>query len=428
MSFILCLVLLAGCRKPDPDLGLELLPGDPLGVEATTTPVKAFSFVDGPIRTTGLTRNLVGSYVDPQFGRSRAGIVTQIRLSSANVGAGMDTSGLQADSLVLSLAYDASSYGYGGLAAQHFRVFEVAEPLSVDSLYETDDVPEVVPVDLVTGRDAILTPRPLMPVQIGEETMAPQLRIKLDRALAERFMDAFGTPILNDNNSFLDHFRGLYITVDNGEQVPFQQGILYFDLLNAASKVTLYYHDAVDMIPRTYDFPINENSVRYTVAEFDRSTVPVLEQALNDSTLVTEALYLQALGGPRIAVRLPDVMELAQEGQAISRAELIVPVQGTFNPYLPPPGQIFLFRRGADGEEEFLPDQLGGIGSIDGVYRTATSEYRFNITRYVQHVLAGTLPNNGFELVAGSSGVTANRVVLRPPGEGMRLALTFTTY
>ena len=90
-----------------------------------------------------------------------------------------------------------------------------------------------------------------------------------------------------------------------------------------------------------------------------------------------------------------------------------------------------LFRLDPEGEEEFLPDQLGGITVIDGVYRTDSREYRFNVTRYVQGILNGQIPNNGFEMVAGSSGISANRVVLTAPradGSGMRLLLTFTTY
>jgi hypothetical protein len=83
------------------------------------------------------------------------------------------------------------------------------------------------------------------------------------------------------------------------------------------------------------------------------------------------------------------------------------------------------------GNDVFLPDQSGGVGSIDGAFRSDAQEYRFNITRYIQAVLSGTVPDNGVQLVAASNGVTANRVVLsgpEHPDRPMVLNLTFTTY
>ena len=99
MFFIFGSLLINGCRKPDDDLGLELLPGNELGLSGEEVPLRAYSFQQDRIRTSGLTRNLLGSYLDPQFGLVKTGIVTQLRLSSSNVGSGLDTTGLQADSL-----------------------------------------------------------------------------------------------------------------------------------------------------------------------------------------------------------------------------------------------------------------------------------------------------------------------------------------
>lgn len=435
MFFIIGVLFTSACKKPDADLGLELLPGDELGVATDTAAMHAFSFQEDSLRTSGLSRNLLGSYLDPQFGTVRTGIVTQLLLSSSNVGAGQDTSGLQADSLVLSLVFDLSSYAYGGLGAQKFEVFEVSEALSVDTLFYSTDVPEIVDDDLVASHSGIIAPKPLTSVVIEGDTMAPQLRIRLDHSLAERFMNAFGSPDMVNDASFLQFFKGIYITVNNGQQIPFQDGILYFDLVHPDSRATLFYHDQLDTVPilRQFALPITSNSVRYSVVEHDHDQAidPTIIQAMSDTNPTANSLFVQSLGGSRTALRLPDIMEYSGEGRILARAELIAPVQGTFNPYLPPPNQIFLFRLDSVGEEVFLPDQLSGVGTIDGNYRSQSREYRFNITRYVQGVLNGQIPNNGLEMVAGSSGISANRVVLAGPGTGndrMRLLLTFTTY
>ena len=141
--------------------------------------------------------------------------------------------------------------------------------------------------------------------------------------------------------------------------------------------------------------------------------------------------YIQALAGMRTAIRFPDIMAFGGEGRILAKAELVLPVHGTYYPYYVPPTQLFLFRKDANGADAFLPDQLNGIGAIDGFYRPEERAYRFNITRYIQQLLNGTLENTGVEVIPGSGGVSANRVILSGPGATetpMRLKLTFTDY
>lgn len=428
-------VLIAGCKKPDDDLGLDLLPGDPLGSVIDTTRLRAYTFVSEPLRTSGLTRQLLGSHVDPQFGSAKAGIVTQIRLSANNIGTGLDRSHLVADSVVLALAFDGINFVYGNLDPQVVRVYELSEDLSLDTLYHHDRVPQYIPTDLVAGSGRRLTPQPLAEPIILGDTLDPQLRIRLDRSLAERFLDGFNMPELADNDAFLQFFKGLYITVDNGVQVPFQAGIMYFNLLSSASKATLYYRDTVadPTVTLPLDFLINSNCVRYTQFQHDpaQAVDAGLVMALADTTALAPTTYVRAFAGARTAFRMPSLMDHASEDRVLAKAELILPVQGSFYPYYPPPTQLFLFRKDSLGKDAFLPDQLQGIGAVDGVYRADERAYRFNITRYIQQVLNGRIPNNGFEVSAGSSGISANRVVLNGPDaleNPARLRLTFTSY
>lgn len=428
-------IVVSGCKKPEDDLGLDLLPGDPLGVLIDTNTLRAYTFEDTTIRTSGLTRQLLGSYLDQQFGLVKAGIVTQLRLSSNNIGFGQDNSGLVADSLVLSLAFDGANYAYGNLNAQVFQAFEITEVLSLDSAYRTDDVPITLSTDLVAEPGRAITPQPFTRPYIAGDSLVPQLRIPLDHSLAERFLGAFGTSPMADNTAFLEFFKGLYVTVDNGSQLPFQQGILYFNLLSSATKVTLYYRNTLldPLAPLSLDLLINSNSVHYTVVEHDRAqaTDLGLSMALADTTAPAPVAYVQSLGGTRTAIRFPDLMEHAGANRILAKAELIVPVLGPAYPYYPPPVQLFLFRKDSADKDVFLPDQLAGIGVIGGTYRSAEQDYRFNITRYVQGVLNGSIPNNGIEILSGGSGVSANRVLMAGPDRAenpMRLRLTFTTY
>lgn len=433
-AVLAALVVSSGCKKPEQDLGLELLPLDALGLQVDSTELRAHVVADSNIRTSGLTRNLVGSYLDPHFGTVRAGIVTQVRLST-NIVLGQDNSGLVADSLVLSLAFDGINYAYGDLSGQVFQVYELSEDLSLDSVYRSDRVPQHHPEDLVAVRGGRLVPQPLRNVVIGGDSLQPQLRIRLGQDLAQRFLSAFGTADLTDNTAFLQFFKGLYIKVDNGQQLPFQQGLLYFNLTNVASKLALYYRDTnTDPVEsRVYDFVINQSCVRYTVVEHDHQAAlyPYLPTLLADTSLDATTTYVQALGGLRTVVLFPDIMRYDTVGLMLAKAELIIPLSGTYDPFLPPPAQLFIFRKDDDGNDAFLPDQLAGLGVIDGNFRPTEQAYRFNITRYVQGLLNGSLPNAGLQLVSASNGITANRVMLAGPANAekpMRLRLTFTTY
>ena len=432
------LLAIGGCRKPDTDLGLDLVDDrDPLSVAVTDTfTLLAWSEREPPVRTSALSRNVLGSYLDREFGTMAAGIVTQVRLSTNNVGQGQDNSGLVADSLVLALAYDASRFGYGNLGPQVFRIFEVTDDLSIDSIYRQNDVPVVSLDDLVNTTRGEFAIRPFDSVTVGDGREVAQLRIPLSGALADRLLGAFGTSDLVDNSTFLQFFKGLWILPENPDLEPFRTGALHFSLLSSASRMSLYYRNTLPGQEDTlsFDFLINDNCVRYTTAVHDhqRAQDPHLPLLLADSTLGGERTYVQSLGGVRTRVAVPHLPALADLGDlALARAELVVPVVQPFYPFLTPPDLLFIFRTDEDGEDQLLPDQLLGQGVIGGEYDPDAGEYRFNITRYVQRVITGEYPNNPLSLVPGSGGVQADRAVLAGPMDPdgpMKLELTFTEY
>lgn len=422
------------CKKPGEDLGLDVLPGEPLGIATDTALIHAFTYVDSAVQTSGLTRNLVGSYIDPDFGLLKASLVAQVRLTANNIGQGQDNSGLVADSIVLSLAFETPSSHYGNLNPQRFVVQELAEDLSVESVYHSDDQPEVIVTDLVGLHGGEITPDPLSTPVVGDDTLGPQVRIPLRLGLAERFLGAFGTADLLDNTAFLAFFKGIKVSVENGPQPPYQGGVLHINTTSSASKITVYYRDQLNApdVPRTLDLVMTSSSVRYTVVERDRTLAmnAGLENAIAQPEAAAGSIYLQTLGGYRVALRFPELMSFREPGKALSKAELVVPIQGSYYPYYTPPSLLFLFRNN-NGSDVFLPDQLGGITGIGGELKLSEGGYSFNITRYVQQVLNGELPNEGIELVAGGTGVTASRAILCGPGHPtspMRLLLTFTTY
>lgn len=423
-----------GCKKPEDDLGRDLLdPADTLGLrQVDTVSILAWSKELEPVRTSALSVNVLGSYLDERFGPVSAGIVTQVRLSTNNVGpANPDW---VCDSLILSLAFFDTSPLYGDLDPQVITVRRLDETLSLDSIYNNDHYPVVLANDLVEGAPRTFTPQPYDGPIIDGDSLNAQLRIPLSTDLGNELLSHWGGAELVDNTAFLNYFKGLYIAPDNGAQAVLQAGVWTFNLLNGVSKLTLYYHDSTDPTPAHFDFVIGSSAVRYTTSVFDHAAAPTpgVPDILADSTLGQQEIYVQALGGMRSELRFPFLDRYAgTELRAVAKAELVVPISGTYHATYLPPTQLFLFRKSDDtGEDLLLPDQIAGQGDIGGVFNATDQEYRFNITRWVQGVINGTYANTGLSLVPGSSGISVNRATLSGPANAtpMKLLLTFTTY
>lgn len=425
-----------GCRKPEQNLGDDLVdPAALLGnVTFDTTIIQAWTQFDQPSTTSGLSRNVLGSYLDPVFGQVSAGIVTQLRLSSNNVGQGVDPDVLVCDSIVLGLTYDATTYGYGSLEPQSFKVHRLDENLSADSTYKSSREPNYFSEDLLAPGQHTITPDPKNAPYIGGDSLAPQLRLRLKMALGEELLDHWGTNDLSTSDAFLAYFKGLYIVPSDEGVVPFQRAALYFNLLSGGSKMTLYYRNTATNEALSYDFSINSSCVRYTHSKFDHQQAiePLVPAALVDTALGQQNIFLQALGGAEAELRFPALDHYKDLGySALAKAELILPVSGGFYPLYAPSAQVFVFRKGDDGQDLVLPDQQLVINDVGGIYDATNKEYRLIITRWVQGVITGHYPNTGLSLVAGGRGVTANRTVLSGPAAStapMRLRLTFTTY
>lgn len=419
------------CKKPEDELGLDILdPADTLGLrQVDTTAIVAWPTDTASVRTSALSLNVLGSYLDERFGPVSAGIVTQVRLGANNIG---PAGAWVCDSLILSLAFHNVDPVYGDLDPQIITVRRLDESLSADSVYQNDRIPVVQANDLVKDAPRSFTPQPYEGPVIGGDSLAAQLRIPLSLDLGNELLSHWGGPELADNTAFLNYFKGLYIAPNNGPQAVEDAGVWRFNLLNGASKLTLYYHD--DNTTTHTDLVIGNSSVRYSTGTFDHAAAPTpgVPDALADSSLGQQEIYVQALGGMRSELRFPYLDRYAGTSlKAIAQAILVVPISEPYYPSYVPPAQLFVFRKGDNGEELLVPDQISGQGNVGGVFDATKQEYRFNLTRWVQGVINGTYANTGLALVPGNSGISVNRATLAGPAHAtapMKLLLTFTTY
>ncbi|MCK9400615.1 MAG: DUF4270 domain-containing protein [Bacteroidales bacterium] len=428
--FLITALLLTTCKKENNDLGLEIQPpGDKLNVHSIdTTAVIAYSQIVDSVKTDETSVSLLGSMVDPVFGRSTASFYTQFRLSESAYDFGITP---YPDSLVLSLKYD-GFYG-DSTAVMTVKVYELAGQIQLDSLYYSNQ--SVAVKETLLGQKTF-TPDFSSNVIIGVDTLDPHLRIhlgSLTSTLASKLLTA-PADSMADNKSFLNYFYGLYVTAE-----PANSGgsIIYLDLLSSVSEMTLYYHNGTDDSLK-FEYLINSNCARFGNFTHDYSLGdPAFKAQVidKDTTLGKSICYVQALGGVKTFVRFPYIKNYYANGNiAVNEARLFLSC------YEPDPGldvasTLVLVKRKAEGGYSITDDQLEGEGYFGGYYDKNNHGYWFRITNTIQELMRSADPDYGLEVYVSGGAVNAQRVLLSgkspqlpiAPEDRMKLIITYTT-
>lgn len=365
------------------------------------------------------------------FGYTEAGIVTQF-LPTGFVDSFGTPGDLVMDSLVLALAYTGDYIGTMGY--QRYRVFRITEDLNVDSTYYSNHVVSHDGIDLIEAGFHIQIPDPeTVTVVDGDTLPVNQLRFHIDKTIGEDFFTEALNGTLNSESVFFNYFKGLYIVPDNGSQNVDDGAIVDFDLLSDYTTLTMYYKNIGVGTEDTlsFDFAVSESCERITTFAHDYTGTPV-EAQLNDTTLGQQETYLQAASGVRVKLNFPHIMSYNDSNSvSINKAELVLPIDNDQVGVYLPSERVFVVGIDDEGDEFIIQDQFEGDTHVDGYWSVADSEYRLNISRYIQRVLAGTNGNNGMYLFVGDGSVTARRAVLSGPDnptENIKLELTFTQY
>jgi hypothetical protein len=400
------LVAIVACRKNEGDLGLNVLPeSDRINAQYYDNfTLKMRTVTESPVRTDELSVNMLGSYQDPVFGKKTAAIYTHLRLSALNPNFGTAP---VVDSVVLSLVYAGF---YGSLETQNFEVYRVNEPFYKDSVYKSNHTLDTLSQNLVVPGFENITPNPTAKIVLANttDTIKPQLRLRLLNSLGDDIINSGAA--LSSNENFLNFFMGLCIKVKNPGQTPGTGAILYFNLTDVQSKLSIYYTD--NATPNRFDLLINDNCARYTYIENNYYGTQVAQQ-INDSLSDYPFHYIQSGSGLNTEIQLPDLTQITNgQNIIVNKAELYLPVQYfTTDKYIPPT-RIFVFGIDTANNSYVLLDQFTSDLTYGGFYDNTKKAYVFNIGRHVQYLLKGSLPNKGLRITAGQTGVSANRVIL----------------
>jgi hypothetical protein len=416
-GMFICLCLTA-CEEPDL-VSTEVIPGtDQPGVFNDSLELTAFTTTDRQLVSNSTTLPmLLGSINDQEIGTTAASFYIQMLLA-ASAPPAVPSTGV-VDSMVISLAYSSL---FGDSAATHtVSVYEMGQKLVGENTtyYTTDSFTLANPgIPIAT---VVTVPSLTDSAIVGGVQQAPQLRIPVDAITAEKFLNAMknNTAVFTDNTSLTNFFNGLYFTssADNNGSGDVKGSIMAFYPGSSINTVTLYYRDqSTDTIGKSYSFQLNSSSVRS-----NRAVHTYNPGIIDDSLQTPSLLYVQALNGLRIKVKLSGLKDFLQQQGTISvnKAELILKLKSNSTSIIKANSQLVTIEEDnsfiADyGEEGFLQSE----GFLDG------DTYRLRISQQMQRMVNGEVPD--YIYITSSDRITnAFRTVLEGAGS-IKLNLTYT--
>lgn len=424
-TFLLSIILLASCKKEDSAVGAGINPNGLTVITKDTFTVKTYSEVVDSITTDETSVSLLGAYNDPEFGIVDCGIATQIRLSSEGPSFGTVST---VDSVVLSFAFGSIRY-YGNVDDMEFEVFEITDDLVRDDQdYYAFTSVNTTGSNLVRAGYETISPKPYTDVQVGDDTLSPQIRINLEPSFGQTLID--NAAEMASNATFTNYFKGLYIKVTDPSILASTEGsVLYFSLEDALSKMVLYYKNDLAE-EKTFTFNINSNCARFNKITYDRSGSNV-QNVLDNPENGSDRFYMQS-SSIRAIVEIPHILDLYKDKKRIiNKAMLIVPVQDFQPDVFDPTVSLFI----AKVQTNLISDLTLDYPSFSSLvtYDEDNKEFRFLLTREIQAILNEERENTGFRIYPGSFfGSSIERIIFSGANSSSkyktRLEITYTEY
>ncbi|MFH1297199.1 MAG: DUF4270 domain-containing protein [Bacteroidota bacterium] len=432
---LLIVFIVVSCKKDPYELGLDLLPpSDTLYVDLfDTVTIQAYSVLDDSIRTDEMSMLVLGSIMDPVFGKTTASFYSQFFLSSEQIDFGINP---KLDSLVLILYYK-TSYGDTN-TLQQVRVFEMSHDLILDSSYYSNQSVGTYGLELA---NLTYMPRPHDSVIIWGEPVAPHLRINLSNQtnyLGNKILFAPDN-ILSSNTEFIRFMKGLYV---EATPVSSRGALVNFESSDGLSKLILYFHNEDKGDSLHFDMPIYPPAARFNTFDhhgyLDASPEFKQQVLFHDTALGKNRLYLQTLGGVKIKIRLPFIRSLNELGPIAINSAVLTFKNPDADTTLQPPTQLAMYKVDTAGKLGVIIDELDGIDYFGGTYNKKDRAYWFRLTRHIQRLLiSDTLKNYDLYVYASNPLIRApliNRVTLNgsdpffspSAGDKLKLRITYT--
>ena len=378
-------------------------------------------------------RYITGRVEDPTFGIYSSNIYTQFELLTTNP----DFSNAVLDSVVLLLAYDNTGGFYGELDNPFtIKVREVQEYMSPAESYQSF---QTFTTSSSTLGELTFVPAPEDSVRLDEDNiLAPHIRIPIDNALGNRFFNETDTTVFENDDNFTNYFNGVQIEAALDEN----SAMVGLDLLDNLSQLVFYYHE--DTLEKTFVLRAKSGSTKTMNFNhtYDKGIYASLNPFIGNATLSDSLVFLQGMEGHDVQIELPFIADLPKI--VVNKAELIVRVAQDATSTSYPVAEQLVLSRIVDAESdplliEDVTISLSRTSSFEGLFGgqpevNSTSgeditEYRMNISGYLQDVLDGTLENKPLYLEIFPKSDQPNRLILGGAKHSkykMSIELTYT--
>lgn len=378
---LFALLAICSCSKPTL-IGSEIIPGeDNLSTDFTDTlTVLMETAREDSLITNNLSSYSLGTIEDPDFGKTYAGIFSQVRLPSNDL---TFPDNPTIDSVVLTLRYSKPLYGVKS-APHTVAVYKLTESLVLSTPYTSAQTFAYEPVEL--GRKENFVPNLTDNVVTAYgDTLPPHLRIRLDDAFGQLLLDQSGTTNFSTSEEFLKFFKGIYIAPDTSN--GFSKSMMFIDLLSSLSGITLYYkNDIEDSLDRTFVINVNSAFTNHFIQNLDSDIIQQLISPGQDSIG-----YIMGLSGLRIKVQVPYISDF--ENISINKAELVITSIENDTVFAPPSVLVPRVVNSTTGGLEIILDER--IADITGAYNLGGTKeeviingqkhvrYRINLVKHL---------------------------------------------
>ncbi|MGZ5242404.1 MAG: DUF4270 family protein [Bacteroidia bacterium] len=380
LLFIWLLISFSSCKKADEFYLEGNTPEAPFDAAIDTLNLLLQTELQdqSQIRTNNLENDLLGTFIDPVFGRSTGNVYAQVSLKQVNPAF---TSTSKADSFIIYIKVDKNAFVGNLDDVQNWKIYSLAEKLETGKNYYSDQK-FALSQNIIGSYNGTLN------------TKDNLLRIRLDSGFAGTFLRE-NKSSFSDNASFGNFFKGIAIMPDTAGLGNGKGAVITTDLSDTASKMILYYDTTKSFAMQfTGNTRVNTFSHDYKNTEAGKS----LE---NGQSNISGKAYIQSMGGVRIHVSIKDLDIFARSGKlALHKAELVFNKADSAADPLnsKQPVQLFIAPRDKDGNSTVtnFVDASPGLGYYDGIYRPADKTYHFVITNYIQDLIRNYSNNSGF--------------------------------
>jgi hypothetical protein len=385
---VLIAVLFAACSDINvSDMGSQLLPpSDQMTVSADTFSVRSDNYVV-PYIYAYPDSFLLGTFYDQKFGTTHADIFAQVEKPAKYVYP--DSVTIVPDSIYLIMYY--KRYFGDKYSPMHISVYEMNKAtFNYTTAYPSNLNPAVyTDKSLLIGQKTVTAVNALIK---GDSTA---IAIKLSSDFLNRFTSA-GPDIYNDENKFLEFFKGLHITTDFGSATMFyinQIGLEYFHHYTYSTKGSAG-QDTTIKVNNVIPFPAND-----MVRQVNRFMHPDTTQVLNNLSLAAKQIHhISAPANLFTKVQLPlramhKKMESPDKRTFINSAKLRIDIAEFDDAKIARPvsANLLLIKENAMhrffAKKELPNDTISVIGTYTPEFNSVTKEYdyyyEFDLSRYI---------------------------------------------